>query len=76
MKLSELEIGDRGVISSIRASRKLKERFLSFGIARGIELEVAQFSPDRKIIEIVIDNTAIAIRRDEAQTIEVERCAK
>ncbi len=73
MKLSELHKGDRAVIVKIDTENSLKSRLLSFGVARGSELSVEECSLGKKTMEILVDDTLIGLRGEEASKIEVER---
>jgi len=73
MKLSELNRGDRAVIVKIETEASLKSRLVSFGVARGSELSVEECSLGKKTMEILVDDTLIGLRGDEAEKIEVER---
>ena len=73
MKLSELHKGDRAIIVKIETSDALKTRLTSFGVARGSELSIEACSLGKQTIEIMVDDTLIGLRADEANNIEVER---
>ncbi len=73
MKLSELKKEDRGVILKIATSEDLKGRLHSFGVARGSEFTIEACSLGNQTIEIMVDDTLIGLRGDEAQKIEVEK---
>jgi len=73
MKLSELHRGDRALIKKIETSEDLKTRLFSFGVARGSELTIEACSLGKQTIEIMVDNTLIGLRADEAEKIEVEK---
>ena len=73
MRLSELKRGQKGVIKNILADPELKQRLYSFGVIRGEELEVKGYSLAKQTIEIDIDGTLIALRKEEADKIEVEK---
>ncbi len=72
MKLSEMKKGQRAIIKDITADTELKNRLMSFGIGRGEELEVKGCSLAKQTIEIEIDGTLIALRKEEADRIQVE----
>ena len=72
MKLSEMKKGQRGIIKDITADMEFKNRLLSFGIGKGEELEVKGCSLAKQTMEIDIDGTLIALRKEEADRIEVE----
>ena len=73
MKLSDLQIGQRGMIRMIEASEELKRRLHSFGVVAGSVLEVESYAPAKKTMEIQIDGTLIGLRVSEAKQIEVEQ---
>ncbi len=73
MRLTELRKGDRGTILRIQADPELRNRLHSFGIIPGEELEVKGCSLARQTMEIDVDGTLIALRKEEAEKIEVEK---
>jgi ferrous iron transport protein A len=73
MLLSELRKGDRAEIVRVLADKALKDRFASFGIMRGEELTVKACSIAKQTIEIEVGATAIALRAEEAEHIEVAK---
>jgi Fe2+ transport system protein FeoA len=73
MKLSDLKRGDRAIIKRIDADESLKQRFASFGMVKGVELRVETYSINKKTYEIIVDDTMIALRDEEAKKIEVEK---
>jgi len=73
MRLSELKKGEKAIIRDILADPELKKRLYSFGIIRGEEVEMKGCSLAKQTIEIEIDRTLIALRREEANKIEVEK---
>jgi len=73
MKLSELDKGDRAMIKKIESSEDLKVRLASFGVVRGSELRVEACSIGKQTMEIIVDDTLIGLRAEEAKEIEVEK---
>jgi len=73
MKLSELHKGDRAIIKKIDSSEDLKMRLASFGVVRGSELSVEACSIGKQTMEIMVDDTFIGLRAEEAEEIEVEK---
>ena len=73
MKLSELTKGDRALIRKIDTEEALKTRLASFGVVRGSELTVEACSLRKKTMEILVDDTLIGLRGDEAKKIEIEK---
>ena len=72
MRLTELTKGDRAEIIRIHADKALKDRLTSFGVMRGEELIVKGCSIAKQTMEIEVGSTLIALRKDEAEKIEVE----
>ncbi len=72
MVLTQLHKGDRGVIKRIHAEPELKNRLHSFGIIPGESLEVKGCSLACQTMEIDVDGTLIALRKEEAERIEVD----
>jgi Fe2+ transport system protein FeoA len=73
MRLSELTKGDRAIILKIDTNELLKQRLVSFGVARGSELTIEACSIAKQTVEILVDGTLIGLRRSEAVDIEVEK---
>lgn len=73
MRLSELKRGECGKIVSIKSDPLLKSRFSSFGIVKGAIISIVEQTLSKNTIEIKIQNSKIAIRISEAQTIIIER---
>ena len=73
MYLIDLEKGNKATIVKIHADKALKDRLNSFGVMRGEELLLQGFSLGKQTIEIEVGSTLIALRKDEAEKIEVEQ---
>ena len=73
MKLTELSKGDIAEIVKISADKALRDRLTSFGVMRGEEIVVKGCSLAKQTMEIEVGSTLIALRRDEAEKIEVEQ---
>ena len=73
MRLTELSKGDKAVIIKIYADKALKDRLTSFGVMRGEELIVKGCSIAKQTMEIEVGSTLIALRKDEAAKIEIEK---
>ena len=72
MKLSDLKIMQKAKIIKLNSNDDLKQRFYSFGIIKGVEIFVQATSLARNTMEIIVEDTSIALRIDEASKIEVE----
>lgn len=73
MNLTELTKGERGEIIKVHADKALKDRLNSFGVMRGEELLVKGCSLAKQTMEIEVGSTLIALRRDEAEKVEVAK---
>ena len=59
-------------VSKINASGALKQRLLSFGIMKGVLIEVMAFTANKSTVEIRVGSMKVALRREEAELVEVE----
>lgn len=73
MNLTELTKGDKAEIIKISADKALKDRLASFGVIKGEELTIRGCSLAKQTMEIEVGATLLALRRDEANKIEVEK---
>ena len=72
MKLSNLNKNIQATILKVNCSDELRQRFYSFGIIKGASVAIEEISLTKNTITLVVDDTNIAIRAEEAQHIEVE----
>ncbi len=72
MTLAEAMKGQKIIVKKINANDALKQRLFSFGLVRGAEVEVVDCSLGKSVIELKVGNTLFALRKEEAQKIEVE----
>ena len=72
MYLSDLPQNKEAIIKKVECSDDLKQRFYSFGIIKGATIRIETISLAKNTIEIVVEDTSIGIRVEEAKTIEVE----
>jgi ferrous iron transport protein A len=70
--LTQCDKGTSCKVLKIHASGPLKERLMSFGMARGIGIELLEYSPAKKTVEIRVGKMRIALRKEEAELVEVE----
>ncbi len=71
MNLSELRKGNKAKIVKISADKALRDRLHAFGVMKGEELTIKGCSIAKQTMEIQVGSTLIALRREEAQKIEV-----
>ncbi len=72
MVLSALHKGDTAEIVALKADKILRDRFASFGILPGEQVVIRECSLAKQTIEIEVGTTTIALRKEEADKIEVE----
>jgi ferrous iron transport protein A len=72
MLLANLDKNIDAVIIKINSAEELKQRFYSFGLIKGTPIKIEKVSPTNDTIVILVDDTSIALRIDEAKKIEVE----
>lgn len=72
MKLSDLKKNQKAIVVKIDCNDELKQRFYSFGIFKGATLFIENISFAKNTIEIDVEDTSIALRVDEANTITVK----
>lgn len=73
MNLTELTKGDKAQIIKIHADKALKDRLNSFGVMHGEELLVKGCSLAKQTMEIEVGATLIALRKNEAEKIEIKQ---
>jgi Fe2+ transport system protein FeoA len=71
-RLSELSIGQAGVIIRLTASGSARQRFLEMGLVRGERIEVKRVAPLGDPVEYRIKNYQLSLRKQEAELILVE----
>ncbi len=71
-KLSELQPGQSGVVSSIAGNGPLHQRLIAMGVTPGAWLIVRKFAPLGDPMEINIRNYSLSIRKKDANAISIE----
>ncbi len=72
MTLDQLKINESAVITAINCDEILKDRLYSFGISKGVKVEIVELTLTKSTIEIKINQSKMALRLIEASKIEVE----
>ena len=68
--------GCETTIKKLHASGPLKQRLVSFGIMKGATITLLEYAPRKSTIEVKIGKMRLALRKEEADMIEVEDAAK
>lgn len=69
--LSACERGGVCKVAKNNATGSLKQRLISFGLMKGLVIKMLECSPTKSTFEIKIGNVSLALRKEEAQLIEV-----
>lgn len=64
--------GGIATVVRINATGPLKQRLISFGLMKGVSVQMLECSATKSTFEIKVGNVRIALRREEAELIEVE----
>ncbi|SMC09581.1 FeoA family protein [Nitratiruptor tergarcus] len=73
MKLTDMKIGDEAIIKKIKADDVIKARLVSMGIAKGNKIKLLDHTLQKQTWEVDVEGTRVALRKEEAQAIEVEQ---
>ncbi len=73
MKLRECKAGAKLRLTAFAQSgRQYRQKLLSMGFSKGMELSVLRAAPLGDPVEIRVGQSNVSLRRDEADAIEVE----
>lgn len=64
--------GGTATVVKINAVGALKQRLISFGLMKGVEVQMLECSMTKSTYEIKVGNVRLALRREEAEQIEVK----
>jgi ferrous iron transport protein A len=70
--LDELEPQEKGRIVKVGGGRGVHRRLLDMGVVAGAEVEVQRVAPLGDPVEIRVKGYDLALRREEARSIQVE----
>ena len=72
MRLSQLNVGEKCVVSSLKNTGTIRRRLLDMGLVPGTEIEYLFTSPFGDPVAYQIRNAIVAIRKSDAKDIFVE----
>ena len=72
MSLSDVAMGKKVSIKNINADSVLKKRLRALGVSKNSEAIVLEESLGKQNMKISIGSTEVALRKNEAELIEVE----
>ena len=70
--LSELRVGQAGLIVKLSMEGAARRRLMEMGLVRGERIEVMRIAPLGDPIEYLIKNYRLSLRKQEAKLIQVE----
>jgi len=73
MNVTEMKIGEVGVIKKITATEPLKSRLFSLGVVKGERIKLLKHTMAKNTFEIEVNKSKIALREEEAKMILVEK---
>ncbi|MDD2828490.1 MAG: FeoA family protein [Sulfuricurvum sp.] len=69
--LSACTKGGIATVVKINATGALKQRLISFGLMKGVDIMMLECGLTKSTFEIKVGNVNLALRREEAELIEV-----
>jgi len=63
--------GCKTTILKLHATGPLKQRLVSFGIMKGASVTLLEYAPRKSTVEIKVGKMRLALRKEEADMIEV-----
>jgi len=77
MTIYDLKVGDKGVITNFFAGKEFRRRLVSLGVTKESNFNVKHITMMRNVFEIELESgTLVALRKGEAQKVEVELSVK
>ncbi len=75
MTLAELTSGESRTVLSIRGENVITRRLMEMGVIPGVAVRMVKSAPFGDPIEIRVRGYSLALRRNEAEAIELEQIA-
>ena len=72
MTLNEVPVGDVCVVTKLNGTGKLRRRIMDMGITKGVEIKVVKIAPLGDPMELNVRGYELSIRKNEAESIEVQ----
>ena len=70
--LKQIKIGGTAKVIKIHGEGALKRRIMDMGLTKGVEVKVRKVAPLGDPIEITVRGYELSLRKEDAETIEVE----
>ena len=75
MTLAQLEIGESRTVMSVRGENRVTRRLMEMGVIPGVAVRMVKSAPFGDPIEINVRGYSLALRRNEAESVELEQVA-
>ena len=69
----DAEKNKKYVVKKLHTTGVLRQRLTSFGIVKGVEIELLNHTNLKGTYEVKVGKMTLALRKEEAQNIEVEK---
>jgi Fe2+ transport system protein FeoA len=73
MTLANLEIGEKAVVTKVKGNNPISKRLMEMGIVPGVSVRIIKSAPFGDPIEIKVLGYNLAMRRNEAEAIEISK---
>lgn len=73
ISLNELPLNKSGIIKEVQCEGNIKRRLLDMGLVKGTNIIPVLVSPSKDPRAFLVRDTIIAIRKEDAENIEVEK---
>ena len=70
--LKQVKIGGIAKVVKLHGEGALKRRIMDMGITKGVEVKVRKVAPLGDPIEITVRGYELSLRKEDAETIEIE----
>ena len=71
--LSELKIGQKAIVKSLKfEDKQIRRHLLDMGVTRGVRVEIKKIAPMGEPIDLELRGYELALRKSELKNIEVE----
>ena len=71
-RLSQMKVGDKGIVKRIVGDPNLKRRLMNMGVVPGTEIRVEKVAPLGDPMDVVVKGFHLSLRKEEAENIVVE----
>jgi Fe2+ transport system protein FeoA len=73
MTLADLKRGESRTVVSVRGEDAITRRLMEMGVVPGVSVSMIKSAPFGDPLEIRVRGYSLALRRNEAQTVEVDK---